>query len=59
MKNLVFIFCLVSVICLAGCRGSHASGRVTRDTLLVSDTIQYHTVRINKDRRIDSSVVFG
>ena len=48
MKSLVFLICLTSFACLAGCRAPHASGPVMQDTLLVSDTIQYHAVRINK-----------
>jgi hypothetical protein len=53
MKSPVLLFCLTSFACLAGCRAPHASGPVMQDTLLVSDTIQYHPVRINKaDRSI-------
>jgi hypothetical protein len=53
MKSPVIFICLTSFACLAGCRTHHASGPVMQDTILVSDTIQYHTVRINKaDRSI-------
>ncbi len=54
MKSPVFLVCLASFACLAGCRMHHASGPVMQDTLLVSDTIQYHAVRIS---RPDSSIL--
>jgi hypothetical protein len=48
MKSPVILACLTSLACLAGCHAHHASGPAVQDTLLVSDTIQYHAVRINK-----------
>jgi hypothetical protein len=54
MKSLVILISLTSFACLAGCRAPHASLPVMQDTLLVSDTIQYHAVRINK---ADSSIL--
>jgi hypothetical protein len=37
-----------SIIIAAGCKGNHKDEINGIDTLLVSDTIQYHAVRINK-----------
>jgi hypothetical protein len=48
MKNPVFLVCLAFSACVAGCHAPHASGPAMQDTLLVSDTIQYHAVRVNK-----------
>ncbi len=48
MKNLVILICLVTSVFIPGCRSPHASGPGVEDTLLVSDTIQYHAVRISK-----------
>jgi hypothetical protein len=35
-------------VALIGCRHAGSSGSAIQDTLLISDTIQYHAVRINK-----------
>ena len=53
MKSHVILISLTFFTGLAGCHAPHASGPVIQDTLLVSDTIQYHAVRIDKaDRSI-------
>jgi hypothetical protein len=46
MKSLALAALL---ICLSSCNNSRPSGASINDTILVSDTIQYHAVRINKD----------
>jgi hypothetical protein len=45
------IFCIVALVlaCLSSCRKDQHPGNTVNDTILVSDTIQYHAVRINKD----------
>ncbi len=48
MKNLVILLFLTSLACLPGCHAPLASGPAVQDTLLLSDTIQYHPVRISK-----------
>ena len=48
MKNLI---CLIFVLFLPvhfSCTGGHTKDTLINDTILVSDTIQYHPVRINK-----------
>jgi hypothetical protein len=54
MKSPVILVFLTSLACLDGCRAHHASGPGVQDTILVSDTIQYHTVRVN---RADGSIL--
>jgi hypothetical protein len=51
MKSTIILLCLTIFACLAGCHAPHASRPVIQDTLLVSDTIQYHPVRVNKTDR--------
>ena len=48
MKKLLFIFCFTIPLCLAGCNHDKKMQSAFHDTLLVSDTIQYHAVRISK-----------
>ncbi|MBP1668312.1 MAG: hypothetical protein H6Q21_678 [Bacteroidetes bacterium] len=48
MKSHAILICLVGSVALIGCRHTGSSGSVLQDTLLISDTIQYHAVRINK-----------
>jgi hypothetical protein len=47
-KSSVFFLAAVSAFFISGCRGYKLSSQKLQDTVLVSDTIQYHTVRINK-----------
>ncbi len=54
MRSLVLPTCLFLFASLPGCRTPHASGAALQDTVLVSDTIQYHAVRIN---RTDGSIL--
>jgi hypothetical protein len=51
MKSLFILIGLVSFALLSGCRVHPASGPVMQDTLLISDTIQYHAVRIDRKER--------
>ena len=48
MKNLAIILCVIASALLTGCRNNHSTLSAVKDTLLISDTIQYHAVRINK-----------
>ena len=48
MKNLVITICIILSGVSTGCKNNNSSGSAVKDTLLVSDTIQYHAVRINK-----------
>jgi len=48
MKNLAILICLVVTVAIAGCNHKKYAGSVVQDTVLISDTIQYHAVRINK-----------
>jgi len=54
MKNLAIIFWILLTCVLIGCRNTNSFRSASVDTLLVSDTIQYHPVRINKN---DSSIL--
>jgi hypothetical protein len=47
-KFLLLILVLIPVILISGCRYGKLSAPKVVDTVLTSDTIQYHTVRINK-----------
>jgi hypothetical protein len=47
MKN-SFIFCLFLLVLYTSCRKSPSVLNAIQDTILVSDTIQYHAVRIDK-----------
>ena len=49
MKNLAIIFWILITCVLIGCRNTNSFRSAPVDTLLVSDTIQYHPVRINKN----------
>ena len=54
MKTPAFVTLFILVILSGGC-GKHAvTGSPAADTLLISDTIQYHTVRVN---RADGSIL--
>ncbi len=48
MKNLCFLSCLLTLAGAISCKSPHAHVPAVQDTLLISDTIQYHAVRINK-----------
>jgi hypothetical protein len=48
MKSLPVFICLMGSVALIGCRHADSSVCAIQDTLLISDTIQYHAVRINK-----------
>ncbi|HLO58923.1 MAG TPA: hypothetical protein VK179_09295 [Bacteroidales bacterium] len=49
MKFLFSMVIPVLLVCISSCRNESGLNRLANDTILVSDTIQYHTVRINKD----------
>jgi hypothetical protein len=48
MKTLVLFLTAIFAIATSGCRWHNPSAPRVQDTLLISDTIQYHAVRINK-----------
>src|ERR1035437_1600447 len=48
MKALTFYLIVVLVIVISGCRVQNHVSQKQNDTILISDTIQYHPVRINK-----------
>lgn len=48
MKSLAVFICLMGSVALIGCRHADTSVSALQDTLLISDTIQYHAVRISK-----------
>jgi hypothetical protein len=48
MKTLVLFLTAIFAIATSGCRWHNPSTPRVQDTLLISDTIQYHAVRINK-----------
>lgn len=48
MKTLTFFLIIIAAIAISGCRSHNSSARRVNDTVLISDTIQYHAVRINK-----------
>jgi hypothetical protein len=48
MKALTFYLIAVLVIVISGCRVQNHVSQRQNDTILISDTIQYHPVRINK-----------
>jgi hypothetical protein len=48
MKSLPVFICLMGSVALIGYRHADSSVCAIQDTLLISDTIQYHAVRINK-----------
>jgi hypothetical protein len=48
MKNLISLICILGLFTEISCTGKHIAGSATVDTILVSDTIQYHPVRVNK-----------
>ncbi len=48
MKNLVIVIFTILAGTFTGCSGNHPTVSADQDTVLVSDTIQYHAVRINK-----------
>ena len=48
MKNLIFALTFSIILILVSCKGSQISKNITNDTILISDTIQYHPVRVNK-----------
>jgi hypothetical protein len=54
MKNLFYITCSALIILLFSCNGHNTKINNTIDTVLFSDTIQYHPVRIN---RTDGSIL--
>src|SRR5450759_4326272 len=45
-----FAFCLIAIsaFLISGCSGNKLAPAKDQDTVLISDTIQYHAVRINK-----------
>jgi hypothetical protein len=47
-KAITLILTAISLILLSGCHGNKTLSAHSRDTVLISDTIQYHAVRINK-----------
>jgi hypothetical protein len=49
MKNLYVIICIILSGVLIKCQNSISKVSPVTDTLLISDTIQYHSVRINKN----------
>jgi hypothetical protein len=48
MKNLISLICILGLFTEISYTGKHIAGSATVDTILVSDTIQYHPVRVNK-----------
>jgi hypothetical protein len=48
MKNSIIIITLCIILSLLSCRGRHSASYSGNDTILISDTIQYHPVRISK-----------
>jgi hypothetical protein len=48
MKTLTFFLSVIFTVALSGCRWHNPSVPPVQDTVLISDTIQYHSVRINK-----------
>jgi hypothetical protein len=48
MKALSFFLITIATISIYGCRLHSSSAQRVNDTILISDTIQYHAVRINK-----------
>ena len=48
MKTTVIVLFVILSVALNGCHNTNPSGPVIQDTLLISDTIQYHALRINK-----------
>jgi len=48
MKSHPIFICLMGLVALIGCHHADSSVSAIQDTLLISDTIQYHAVRINK-----------
>jgi len=48
MKDLTYYLIVVLVIGISGCRVQNHVTHRQNDTILISDTIQYHPVRINK-----------
>lgn len=49
MKKLIYLIIAVTILSDSGCKVKHQKPPSSNDTLLVSDTIQYHPVRINKE----------
>jgi hypothetical protein len=47
-KSFIFFLAVVSQFIICGCRINNLSSLHEQDTVLISDTIQYHPVRINK-----------
>ncbi|HEX2394442.1 MAG TPA: hypothetical protein VHI78_03805 [Bacteroidales bacterium] len=54
MKNILLLICLIPIMFLNACKNQASHSVAIQDTVLVSDTIQYHPVRINKD---DNSIL--
>lgn len=54
MKQIIIPICLAAVTLVAGCNKKGGAVPGVQDTVLVSDTIMYHAVRINK---ADSSIL--
>lgn len=48
MKQIIILICLIALVTYTGCNKKGGAGSAAQDTVLVSDTIQYHAVRINK-----------
>ena len=46
--SFVIILATSSIVLISGCQGNKPAITKTPDTILISDTIQYHPVRINK-----------
>ena len=47
-KSSAFFLAAVSAFFISGCHGNKLSSQKLQDTVMVSDTIQYHAVRVNK-----------
>jgi hypothetical protein len=54
MKTATLFLIAIFAIVISGCRGLNPTVPLVQDTILVNDTIQYHSVRINK---ADSSIL--
>ena len=48
MKTTVIVLLMVLSATLSGCGSHHSTGPLVKDTLLISDTIQYHAVRVDQ-----------
>jgi len=48
MKQITILICLITLVASSGCKRKSITESTIQDTVLVSDTIQYHAVRISK-----------